>query len=283
MKRCSAIFAALSLLLFVAQPAHAGLNVLVATIAGGQVQVFGIGAGKKQPIYWEGKTPKVTTSDKFGVFHFSTTDLPIDCVGQLQSGTGTPIDVVINGCTTEQVVGGGVPATGQTTCYDSTGAIPCPGTTGQDGDLQQGVPWPDPRFTDNGDGTITDNLTKLIWLKIANCSDLGPKKWAESLAAVNLLASGQCGLTDGSIAGDWRLPNVRELHSLIDFGQSEPALPAGHPFTNFQTNRYWSSTTFNFFYPYKWIVEFGSGQVDAFNADDPTINLSYAIAVRGGP
>ena len=41
--------------------------------------------------------------------------------------------------------------------------------TGDDGDLQRGVAWPDPRFTDNGDGTVTDNLTGLIWLKNANC------------------------------------------------------------------------------------------------------------------
>ena len=47
-----------------------------------------------------------------------------------------------------------VPATGQT---DSVAA-------GDDGDLQKGVPWPDPRFTDNGDGTVTDHLTGLIWL-----------------------------------------------------------------------------------------------------------------------
>jgi len=49
--------------------------------------------------------------------------------------------------------------TGQTTSY----------ATGDDGDLQRGIPWPNPRFTDNEDGTVTDNLTGLIWLKDANC------------------------------------------------------------------------------------------------------------------
>ena len=38
------------------------------------------------------------------------------------------------------------------------------------------------------------------------------------------LKSGQCGLTDGSVAGNWRLPNVKELQSLIDFAYSKPAL-----------------------------------------------------------
>jgi hypothetical protein len=62
-----------------------------------------------------------------------------------------------------------VPKTGQTTCWDEHGEpINCEGT-GQDGELQKGVPWPDPRFTDNADGTVTDNLTGLIWLRNADC------------------------------------------------------------------------------------------------------------------
>ena len=53
-----------------------------------------------------------------------------------------------------------VPKTGQTTSYD----------TGDDGEYQKGFEWPVPRFTDNENGTVTDNLTGLIWLKNANCS-----------------------------------------------------------------------------------------------------------------
>ena len=61
-----------------------------------------------------------------------------------------------------------LPKTGQTKCYDTSGAeIPC-AETGQDGDIQAGVPWPEPRFTDNGDGTMMDNLTGLMWTKNAN-------------------------------------------------------------------------------------------------------------------
>jgi len=52
-----------------------------------------------------------------------------------------------------------LPKTGQTTVY----------STGDDGDIQAGVSWPSPRFMDNGDGTITDNLTGLMWLQDANC------------------------------------------------------------------------------------------------------------------
>jgi len=63
-----------------------------------------------------------------------------------------------------------VPQTGQTQCYDGQTPDECPnGPFGQDGDIQAGVPFPNPRFTvNNPDGTVTDNLTGLIWLQDAN-------------------------------------------------------------------------------------------------------------------
>ena len=57
------------------------------------------------------------------------------------------------------------------------------------------------------------------------------------------MADGNCGLTDGSVAGDWRMPNVKELASLIDFSVTSPAVQGGHPFTNIQSSVYWSSST----------------------------------------
>ena len=61
-----------------------------------------------------------------------------------------------------------LPKTGQTTCWDTIGnVIPCPGT-GQDGEIQAGVAWPSPRFNDNGNGTVTDKLTGLMWTQNAN-------------------------------------------------------------------------------------------------------------------
>ena len=115
--------------------------------------------------------------------------------------------------------------TGQTICYDVDGVeIDCTGT-GQDGEYQMGVVCPDPRFTDNGDGTVTDNCTGLIWLKNANCFE--PTEWSVALTDCNDLADGICGLTDGSVVGDWRLPNVKELLSLIDYANNFPALPTG--------------------------------------------------------
>ena len=134
-----------------------------------------------------------------------------------------------------------VARTGQKLCFNPMGqTIPCQGT-GQDGELQLGVPWPSPRFTDNGDGTVTDNLTGLIWLK--NASHFGTRSWEQAIQACNSLASGSPGLNDGSPKGAWRLPNLFELRSLVDYNQHSPALPAGHPFQNVRTSLYWSSTT----------------------------------------
>jgi quinol monooxygenase YgiN len=138
---------------------------------------------------------------------------------------------------------GRVARTGQTKCYDSFGnPISCSGS-GQDADILAGVPFPTPRFTDHGDGTVTDRLTGLIWLK--NASAFCSMSWDLALKHCNNLASGSpnSGLTDGSKAGDWHLPNVNELRSLVDFDQAAPPLPLGHPFVNVRPTLYWSSTT----------------------------------------
>lgn len=127
-----------------------------------------------------------------------------------------------------------IPKTGQTTSY----------ATGDDGDLEWGVAWPTPRFTNNGDGTITDELTGLGWTQDAStpgppaCSPGARKGWQAALDHV------QC-LNANSYLGyaDWRLPNKFEMRSIVDYGQFNPALPAGHPFVNVNSAAYWTSTT----------------------------------------
>ena len=142
-----------------------------------------------------------------------------------------------------------VEKTGQTTSY----------ATGDDGDFEKGVVWPNPRFTANSDGTITDNLTGLIWLKDANC--FGPRTWNNALSDCNGLGAGYCGLTDGSSPGDWRLPNHKELFGLIDAENYGPALPPGHPFNNVQSLYYFSSTTWANNTSYAWGVRIDFGNV----------------------
>jgi len=72
-----------------------------------------------------------------------------------------------------------LPQTGQTKCYDAGGTeIPCAGT-GQDGEWQMGVAWPEPRFTVSGD-CVTDNLTGLMWAKNGNLPG-GTRPWQGAL------------------------------------------------------------------------------------------------------
>jgi hypothetical protein len=67
-------------------------------------------------------------------------------------------------CEAQQANLAAVLQTGQTDCWDLSGAlIECDGTA-QDGDVQAGAMTPSPRFTDNLDGTVKDELTGLIWL-----------------------------------------------------------------------------------------------------------------------
>ena len=196
------------------------------------------------------------------------------------------LDVIIDGngeCL------GAVPKTGQTLCYDPVTNLPidCAGT-GQEGDKLAGVDWPNPRFTDNDDGTIRDNLTCLIWDK--NAFRFGQQTWANALASCNGLSDATSALTDGSVAGDWRLPNIRELQSLIHYGVFNPALPntagtgqhgvGGDTFNNVQSANYWSSTTHAVTTTHAWHVNFTSGFVSRNSAK---INFGHVWCVRGGP
>jgi hypothetical protein len=223
-------------LLGVISSAQAVITIEEAEERNGVASIKGKGAVPGAQITWDGAVVTAANNNN-GAFSFLGV-LPAECRGELSDGAETVLVDVLH-CTP---VSTGAPApvevTGQTTCYGASGVvIPCL-DTGQDGDIQAGVPFPSPRFTDNGDSTVTDNLTNLIWLKNANCFPgffgFG-LQWEDqaggqhALNAANTLASGSCGLTDGSAAGDWRLPNVKELQSLIDFGNVNPALPRGRP------------------------------------------------------
>ena len=169
-----------------------------------------------------------------------------------------------------------LPKTGQITCYDASGNVIDCTETGQDGDIQAGVEWPEPRFEDNGDGTVTDCLTGLIWLRNANC--FGKMTWWKALTYCNNLASGSCGLTDGSVAGDWRLPNIVELESLVNAEKSNLATWLNSQgFSNVQLWLYWSATNLAFNRYYAWGVDMLYG-----NIYDGKSEEFYVWPVRAG-
>jgi hypothetical protein len=131
------------------------------------------------------------------------------------------------------------------------------------------------RFADNDDGTVTDNQTGLIWLKDANC--FGDKNWSTAMDLAGRLRNGQCGLRDGSVARQWRLPRKEEWAALIDENARSPALPSSHPFTGVKRNSYWSSyvpSTGN-----AWLRNLFDGGVGM----SVKANTFYVWPVRGGP
>jgi len=120
--------------------------------------------------------------------------------------------------------GGGLPKTGQTTSYRD----------GDDGYYEAG--WEGDRFTDNADGTITDNATGLMWPQdfTGDGGNNGASvNWEDAIDWANALSfAGH---------GDWKIPNLFEFVSVHDCGLSQPAFPA--IFTVEGDTTYWTSTT----------------------------------------
>lgn len=183
------------------------------------------------------------------------------------------------------------PASGQTTCWNAAGTvIPCAGT-GQDGDVQAGATL---SYADNGDGTITDNNTRLVWEKLADDGSIHDKddlySWADAFAVkVAALNTVPC------FAGfcDWRVPNRRELISLVNI-QGAPAVSAAFntgcapsctvltcSCTN-TTKSYWSSSTQAAHPTNAWHVAFGNGGIAAGLGKGVPINPLFVRAVRAG-
>jgi hypothetical protein len=180
--------------------------------------------------------------------------------------------------------------TGQTGCWNGAGqAIPCAGS-GQDGAVQSGEPR---GYVDNGDGTITDTTTGLVWEKLSDDTSIHDKDntytWANAFAYKIAI------LNQERFAGhdDWRVPNVTELQSLVNYGAVGPAVDAAFNTNCVQwctvlncsctlggnTSYFWSSTVFQPYPNYAMAIFFYTGVVDRTTA--PTQSF-HVRAVRGG-
>jgi hypothetical protein len=178
------------------------------------------------------------------------------------------------------------PATGQTTSYGP----------GSDGDVQAGAKL---SYTDNGDGTVTDNNTELMWEKKDDAGGIHDwdktYTWSDSeytmngtmvttfLAALNTLPcfAGHC---------DWRIPNAKELQSIVNYENYFPAVSVefntgctgGCSVTTCSctpSNGYWSSTASAYYPNGAWGVYFDHGYLRYY--ENKSINLRVR-AVRGG-
>ena len=179
--------------------------------------------------------------------------------------------------------------TGQTTAYG----------VGSDGDLQKGIAQ---GYMDNGDGTITDTKTGLMWEKKSDDGTIHDKdnqySWSgasygstnvlDGTAASTFLAALNAG---GGFAGhtDWRLPNQTELYSLVNLQNANSAVSVAFNTgcaascavltcsCTFPTY-YWSSSAYAGNPQFAWGVDFGGGYVFAGGKFDN----SPVRAVRGG-
>jgi hypothetical protein len=151
-----------------------------------------------------------------------------------------------------------LPDTGQNTCYDNSGnVIACAGT-GQDGEYSINPP----SYTDNGDGTVTDNVTGLMWQQGEHATAYN---WYEATGTPDGVFNPN-GETDvcGSftLAGyaDWRLPTARELMRIADYGTYLPAIDITY-FPNAYSSPYWTSNI-ALSVNGAWSVSFNGGEVD---------------------
>lgn len=119
---------------------------------------------------------------------------------------------------------------------------------------------PSSQYTDNGDGTVTDTVTKLVWQQ----ADVAGKVWSEALTHCQTNAAGLPGT-------GWRVPTVIELQSLIDFAKPQGSKMFSSVFAAVQGAEYWTSETVVWKQEQAWDVVFVNGTTSRL---DKTTGLS---------
>ncbi len=122
------------------------------------------------------------------------------------------------------------------------------------------------RFIDNGDSTITDQLTDLVWQKFTSSDTLS---WENALTRAE----------GASTAGyqDWRLPNIKELASIVNYKANNPAAFT-NIFSSLKAANFWSSTTQFNHVSNAWYVDFKNFGLTSYM--DKANRQAYIICVR---
>jgi hypothetical protein len=169
-----------------------------------------------------------------------------------------------------------VPDTGQVICYDWTAIMTCP-SEGQDFYGQDGSYLINPpNLTDNGDGTVTDNLTGLVWEQQTAVNEQLVYTYSNAVSYCdNLSIGGQ---------SDWRVPTRKEYSTVLNFGRVSPALDIAYfPYYNSGTGVYY--WTVSPFYPdltKVWTVQIAFGtlekQPDPYPPGSPDLNKVRCVS-----
>ena len=175
-----------------------------------------------------------------------------------------------------------ITATGQTTCYDEDGAdMTCAADGealfGQDADFVDGEAM---SYTDNGDGTVTDDVTGLTWQQVPSAEDM---TWEEAVEYANELELGGY--------DDWRMPSAKELYSIADFSTGWPYLDTDYfslasgevtKDEQFWTSNYYVGTTVEGGENAAFGVNAVTGHIKAYSAEATgPVGGKYLRAVRG--
>lgn len=125
-------------------------------------------------------------------------------------------------------------------------------------------------FVNNGDGTVTDSATGLMWQQ----SDDGVgRNWEEALAYAEDL--------DYAGYNDWRLPNAKELQIIVDYSRNDPAIDPIFDMVD-EDGFYWTSTTHGDHYANAVYICFGKG-VDYAGMDVHGAGALRSDPKAGGP
>ena len=128
------------------------------------------------------------------------------------------------------------------------------------------TPKPQGHYRDNGNGTVTDTKTGLIWQKDTAKNSMS---WSEALAYCESLKLGE--------RWTWRLPTIKELESIVDLSVCVPAIDL--VFQDTKNGKYWTSTTEDDSRTYAWIIDFAYGSDGVLGKSNTT---AYVRAVCGG-